>query len=70
MPCHFCCHICDICCFIVEQQISEDSFAVGVVLYALLISAWPQTKPEGESVTCLRQMNKPIQIQLRCLNYR
>jgi len=27
-----------------------DSFAVGVVLYALLISAWPQTKPEGESV--------------------
>lgn len=27
-----------------------DSFAVGVVLYALLISAWPQTKPEGEDV--------------------
>ena len=39
---------------LVGQKISEDSFAVGVVLYALLISAWPQTKPENEGVTCLR----------------
>ena len=44
---------------------SEDSFAVGVVLYALLISAWPQTKPENEAVTCLRCTSEMLELSLR-----
>ena len=37
--------------FVLTCTGTKDCFAVGVVLYALLMSAWPQTRQPGEFVT-------------------